>query len=197
MNLSDSTYVIAADSGADHALALGLRVDAAVGDFDSISDQARQWLTDSDTPVVAHRADKDLSDLELALELASVRSPSSVVVAGLSGGRVDHGLLNLVVLADPRWKNVSVQGLAADCLVTVVHDHAHLSGTPGSLLSIVPIGGPATLSTEGLRYRLRREPLSPTSSRGLSNVIIADRADVTVHDGVVLVVQPEAGEGRW
>ncbi len=189
--------MIAADSGADHALALGLRVDTAVGDFDSISDQARKWLADTDAAVVAHPADKDMSDLELALELASARLPSSVVVLGLTGGRVDHGLVNLVVLADPRWKDLSVRALADDCLVTVVHDHVRLSGAPGSIVSIVPIGGSAILSTEGLRYRLLHESLRPTSSRGLSNVITLDRAEVTVHEGVVLVLQPEAGERRW
>ena len=118
------------------------------------------------------------------------------MVLGLSGGRLDHGLLNLVVLADPKWKTASVRALAGDCLVTVVHDHGVVRGPAGSTVSLVAIGAPAILSTEGLQYPLENESLRPTSARGLSNVMSADRAEIAVHDGVVLVLQPGAGD-RW
>lgn len=191
--------VVAADSGSDHAHRLGVAVDVAVGDFDSISPSAHAWLTRTGTRVERHPAGKDASDLELALLVASRQRPDRIVVLGVGGGRLDHLLFNLLVLADRRWGS-DVRALAGDALVTVAHDHAVVTGPPGSVVSLVAVGGPATVTTSGLEYPLRGEPLSPTSTRGLSNVLAGGRATVDVSSGTVLILQPDhpvdGGSGR-
>jgi thiamine pyrophosphokinase len=182
--------VVAADSGADHARALGVRVDVAVGDFDSASDATLLWLSQQGSEVREFGPHKDQSDLELALEAASEDDPEVIFVLGLGGGRPDHSLLNLVVLADPRWSTARVFGLADDCWISVVRDQAEIRGELGSLVSLVPIGGPASASTAGLLFCLDAEELSPTRARGLSNVLAARSATVRVEAGVLLVMQP-------
>lgn len=185
--------VIAADSGADHAHQLGLHVDLAVGDFDSASDATQSWLHRTGSEIRPHSPDKDQSDLELALEASIEKGPDSVFVLGLGGGRPDHALLNLMVLCDGRWQGVPVFGEADGCWITVVRQHAELAGDPGSVVSLLPVGGPATVTTDGLLFGLDDEELSPTSARGLSNVMTRSDASIDVTSGVVLALQPGMG----
>ncbi len=189
-SLRGPVKVVAADSGADHARALGVRVDVAVGDFDSASDVTRVWLSQQGSEVREFGPHKDQSDLELALEAASEDDPEVIYVLGLGGGRPDHALLNLVVLADVRWSTSRVFGLAEECWISVVREETEIRGALGSLVSLIPIGGPASVSTAGLLFSLDAEELSPTSARGLSNVLAGSRATVRVEEGVLLTMQP-------
>ncbi len=72
--LPEGATIVAADRGAAHALALGLRVDVAIGDFDSLAPAARAALERDHVRLEAHPATKDATDLELALSAAASRS---------------------------------------------------------------------------------------------------------------------------
>ena len=64
--------VIAADAGVHEAERLGLRVDLLVGDLDSAQPAAVARVEATGGRVERHPADKDASDLELALVAAAV-----------------------------------------------------------------------------------------------------------------------------
>ncbi|MCU0273158.1 MAG: thiamine diphosphokinase, partial [Acidimicrobiales bacterium] len=83
--------VVAADSGLHHALTLGLTVDVLIGDLDSV-DPA---LVARAGRVVQHPADKDATDLELALDEALRHAPDRVFVVASAGGRLDHAVAGL------------------------------------------------------------------------------------------------------
>src|SRR5829696_5858200 len=107
-HLPRDAYVIAADSGLDHARALGWPVDLVVGDLDSVSVAA---LTDARATGVAveeHAAEKDETDLELALDAAVRWGATHVTVVGGHGGRLDHLLANILLLAAPAYASVVV-----------------------------------------------------------------------------------------
>jgi thiamine pyrophosphokinase len=91
--------VVAADRGADHALALGLRVDVAVGDFDSISPAGLAELERSGARVERYPVAKDACDLELALDAALSLRPRRILVVGGAGGRLDHLVGELLLVA--------------------------------------------------------------------------------------------------
>lgn len=186
-----TAFVIAADSGIDRAHDLGLDVDLAVGDFDSVSDAALDAVTASGARVERHPTAKDATDLELALDAAMQRSPDRVLVVGGHGGRLDHFLANAVLLAAPRYGGVEIVAQMGQALVTVVRSTAVLRGEPGDLVSLVPVHGGATgVTTDGLRYPLDDEDLGPGSTRGVSNELVATEANVRLAGGVLLAVQP-------
>ena len=87
----DGTFVIAADGGAD----AGLRVDLAVGDFDSVSASGLAAAG----AVERQQAEKDATDLELALDAALRHGASRVLVLASATGRLDHLLGSLLLLA--------------------------------------------------------------------------------------------------
>jgi len=188
--------VVAADSGVDHALALGLVPRVAVGDFDSVSAAGLERVTAAGAEVHRHRPDKDATDLELALEVAAEAAgrvgAGRVVVVGGSGGRLDHVLASVAVLARPR--GVAVTAHLGGHRVEVVHPGrvVALSGEAGSVLTLLAHGGPATgVTTTGLRYALRDAVLEPWSSLGVSNEFTGvEPATVRIGTGVVLAITP-------
>jgi thiamine pyrophosphokinase len=179
--------VIAADRGADHALALGLAVELAIGDFDSATPEA----IGAAARVERHPVDKDATDLELALRAALAFRPRRILVVGGIEGRLDHLLGELLVLGAEELAGIEVDALLGDARVHVVRDERVLDGDVGDLISLFALNGPAMgIETEGLAYPLRGETLVPGSSRGLSNVFAAAEARITVERGVLLAVRP-------
>ncbi len=194
--------VIAADSGVEYAEAAGLAVALLVGDLDSASPAAVARATASGAEVERFPPDKDQTDLDLALAAARGRRPERIVVVGPAGGRFDHVLGNVAVLAGAASEVVPDTAPGTMPIVEAWFGRAHLqvatpgravevSGDPESLVSLLALHGPVQgVRTTGLRWALHDEPLMPGSSRGLSNELTATNATVTVASGVLVVVQP-------
>ena len=185
--------VVAADAGIAHALALGLGVDVAVGDFDSIEPATLARVEASGARVDRHPVAKDATDLELALDAALATGAGRIVLVGGHGGRLDHFLTNVSLLCAAPMEAVQVDALVGEALVSVLRPGRDVvvRGRPGELVSIVPLHGPVEgVRTTGLRYPLRRETLPPGTSRGVSNELLADTASVSVDAGTALVIRP-------
>lgn len=190
---ADGRVVVAADSGVAHAVALGLTVDVAVGDFDSLDPIVLEAVEAAGARVERHPEEKDATDLELALDVALGLTPARIVVLGGHGGRLDHFLANVLALAAPSLAGVEVEALVGEAVVSVVRPGPGIrfGGRPGQLVTILPVHGPARgVRTEGLRYPLVGEDLDVGTSRGVSNELVAEVATVSLTDGVALVVRP-------
>jgi thiamine pyrophosphokinase len=183
--------VVAADSGIELAQALGLRIHLAVGDFDSVDPDALRRAKVDGARVERHPQAKDATDLELALDAACSLGPRRIVVLGGHGGRVDHQLGNLLVLAREAYAGVEVVAQMGPARTAVVRRAVELTGAAGELLSLLAVHGPAEgVTTDGLRFPLREDALHPGSSRGISNELSGTTATVRLARGVLLVVQP-------
>ena len=195
-------FVIAADGGARHAPALGVRIDRWVGDADSIDDATLAELAASGVSLRHALSDKDESDTELALLEAIAECAGEItILGGLGGVRVDHALANVallqhpalvgrpVILFDERASRISLleaggEGKAVNRI---------FEGREGDLVSLLPLGGPAGgVSTEGLRFPLADEPLELGRTRGLSNVRTAPSARISLGSGRLLVIETPA-----
>jgi thiamine pyrophosphokinase len=191
-DLDRSAFVIAADSGLDHARALGFAAAVVVGDLDSVTDDALARARAAGADVEPHPAEKDETDLELALRRAVALGVQRVTVIGGGGGRHDHLLANALVLAHDDFAGLELDARVGTARLTVIRARAELHGRPGAFLSLLPLGGPARgIRTEGLRYPLRDEALVPGTTRGVSNEFLAASAVVSLRDGVLLAVQPD------
>jgi thiamine pyrophosphokinase len=193
--LDRDRLVIAADSGLDHAHMLGFHTDLLVGDLDSVDTELLREARENGTKVEHHPVEKDATDLELALEAARSRGATRVTVVGGGGGRHDHLLANVLLLAAPRFGDLEIDALLPPARVAVVRSSSTLLGRAGELCTLLPAGGPADgVTTTGLRYPLRDERLPTGTTRGVSNVFVETTATVSVRSGVVLAIQPEALE---
>jgi len=185
---------IAADSGIDHAMALGRVPELVVGDLDSASEDGLAWAAEMGARIDRHPADKDETDLELAMVAAVSTRPTRVVVAAIGGGRFDHLIANIAVLTDRRYDvdNVQIDALVDTSLLSVVHRTRVLRGEIGEPVSLLPMHGDAGgVTTTGFGFPLSGERLRSGSSRGVSNYFASEAGTVTVESGTLLAIQPE------
>lgn len=185
--------VIGADSGVGHALGLGLRVDIAVGDFDSIAAADLERVRAAGVDLRPHPQDKDATDLELALDIALSTGAERIVMIGGHGGRLDHLLGNAMVLAAPRYAGARLTALMGPAVVTVVHPgpELELSGRPGESLTLLAVHGPVTgLHLDGAVWSLVDATLAPGSSLGVSNRFAEPIVQVRIASGTLLLIQP-------
>ena len=191
--LDDADLVIAADGGAGSLDRLGRVPDVLVGDLDSVDPKLVTRLAAAGTTVERHPIDKDASDTELAVEMALGAGAVAVVLLGAVGGeRLDHELANLLLLADPALAGHDVRVVRGATQVRAVSrgERLVLEGSPGDLVTLLPVGGDATgVTTEGLRWPLDGATLALGRSRGLSNEVVDAQASVRVTHGTLLVIE--------
>lgn len=182
--------VIAADAGWGHARAHGFTPHFLVGDFDSITPGEIDEAERLGTEIVQHPVDKDVTDTEIAVSVARNLQYRRIHVVSGGGDRFDHlvGLLHsLVAHADEVTMTAHV-GSAHVRFVTPAK-RLHVACSPGTTVSLIPLGGGARgVTTAGLKWDLRRGRLEPFASRGVSNLAMSDSFEVSLRTGVIAVI---------
>jgi thiamine pyrophosphokinase len=182
--------VIAVDGGADHCRALGISPSQIVGDLDSLEPATLAHFEQAGVTIERHPAQKDETDLELALLAAVRQGAKRVILAGALGGRLDMTLPNVLLLLDPRFRDLRVelwQHRQSAWLLRPPGEAIH--GQPGDTLSLIPLLGDAEgITTEAFRYPLKDETLAPGQTRGVSNVMTASTARIDLRKGWLLAV---------
>ena len=194
--LDEADLVIAADGGATALDRLGRRPDRLVGDLDSTDPSLVERLAAAGTQVERHPTDKDASDAELAIAAAMAAGADEIVLLGATGGdRLDHGIANLLLLADPALAGRDVRLVHSSTTVRVLRggERMILVGGARDTVSLLPIGGDATgVRTEGLRWELDGDAVTMGRARGLSNEVVTAPASVRLERGTLLVVETAA-----
>ncbi len=187
--LQPGDTIIAADGGAHHCQQLDLKPDYIIGDLDSLASDAVNRLAEQGSQVIRYSSRKDFTDLELALQFAAGLPSGEILVFGALGDRWDQTLTNLLLPAAPAFSKASIRLIDDNqeiCLVSPERSLA-LNGQPGDTVSLIPVGGDACdITTQGLEYPLRQETLYFGASRGVSNVLLAEQAYITLEKGLLI-----------
>ena len=187
--LQTDDYIICADGGTRHALALGLKPNLVIGDMDSIDKEQWQKLKNAGVPIELFPRDKDETDLELAINRAIELKPKTLLIIGALGGRLDQTFGNTALLSDARLAAMNTRlddGLEE---IFFCRDQEEVRGRSGDIVSLIPWGNPVQgVQTQGLKWPLRSETLLPEKTRGISNELTGEVASITITSGLLLVV---------
>ncbi len=187
--LAQAELLVAADGGGNLLHDAGVTPHAVVGDLDSLRPEVAAAFAAAGAAIVRYPPDKDETDLELAMLYAVARGADQIDVLGALGGRWDQGLANVALLAMPELAGRRVRLLDVDQEAYLARGATPIPGAAGETVSLLPLGGPARgVTTRGLRYALADAELRFERSRGVSNVIVEPPAQVTVREGLLLVV---------
>ena len=188
--------LIAADGGYHHLARLGLNPERVIGDLDSLLPVEIEQLSQMGVPLDRFPVEKDETDLELAIDWAISADFHELRIAGALGGRLDQALGNLFLLTRPNLAGRDVRLEDGTEQVFLIRDWAEISGRPGDTVSLLPLGGPVEgVVTGGLKYPLGNEDfpldgetLVPDRTRGISNVLLAERGEVRILRGVLICI---------
>lgn len=187
--LDPATAIIAADGGIGHLLALGRLPGMVVGDMDSLSEGVLNRLKAANIALVTHPAEKDETDLELALLLAASRYDDEILLFGALGGRLDHMLANIFLLANPPLDKRRIVLMEEQERAWLVTEATEIQGAAGDTVSLIPLGDDVVVrATTGLYWPLTNEALAFGPARGVSNVMTEDAATVVVGNGRLLCI---------
>lgn len=187
--LAQATAVIAVDGGSRHLFALNHLPDLVVGDMDSLPNEVRRWLMAAHVPFLTYPAAKDETDLELALLHAVQTYSQPLQIVGGLGGRLDQTLANILLLSHPALHGRRIELITAVERAWLVTDQTCIQGQIGDTVSLIPLNGSARLqSTEGLQWPLHNETLVFGMARGVSNLLTAVEATVTLQSGQLLCI---------
>jgi thiamine pyrophosphokinase len=182
-------YLICADGGTRHALALDLQPNLVIGDMDSLKKGQWQKLKNAGIPIELYPHDKNETDLELAIMRAIELEPKEILVIAALGGRLDHTLGNLALLSDIRLLAFNTRFDDGVEEIFFCRQQVEIQGRSGDILSLIPWGGAVErIQTQGLRWSLNRETLYPQKTRGLSNEMRGNTAFVSIGAGLLLIL---------
>lgn len=178
---------IAADSGYRNAKALGERVDILLGDFDSIGSVP----IDEGIERVQVPAEKDLTDTQLAVELAIERGADDMVLIGGLSGRLDHTLSTLAILEDLYPRRIHAVLTDGQNRVRFLRSTSTLIARSGyKYLSLIAADEVVKgVEIQGCKYPLKKATLRRRFQFAVSNEITGNVAFISVKKGGVYVIE--------
>lgn len=187
--IREDDLIIAADGGLEHVRRIGLIPDLVIGDLDSLDQASQTWLATQQIKIKKHSPEKDETDLELAIQAAIEQKPAAIFIAGATGGRLDQTFANVMIMLNPLLEQVDVRLEDGKEQVFFIERYTEIKGKPGDRVSLLTINAEVQgIRTQGLKYSLFEESLFPGQTRGISNVMLEETAQIWVKKGRLLCV---------
>jgi len=187
--LQSDDYIICADGGTRHASSLDLKPDLVIGDLDSADSGHLQKLQADGVPIEKYPRDKNETDLELAIDKAITLNPKEIIIVAALGGRLDQTLANIALLSNIQFSSLNIKLDDGVEEIFFCRDQVQVHGRSGDTVSLIPWQGAVVgIQTQNLKWTLDNETLFPEKTRGISNEMTADIANIKISSGMLLVV---------
>lgn len=183
---SSNDYVIAADAGLRYLEQCGIMADLVIGDFDSLNNIPTHPNT------MTLNAEKDDTDMLAAIREGIKAGYSTFYIYCGTGGRIDHTIANLQVLA--YLAQNGMQGFLFDkdnVITAITNQKIAFDKIPSGYISVFSYTEKSEgVNLQGLKYELKDAVLTNTFPLGVSNEFIGKESSVSVSDGTLLIVFP-------
>lgn len=183
---------IAADGGALVLINKQIKLNYAVGDFDSINENENNLVKQYSDNYKRYPAEKDLTDIEIALLKAFELNPDKIYLFGVTGGRLDHELINIQLLYSIVKKDI--RGIIIDkqniIELTTPNSYKieHNAAYPN--ISFVPFSKVVTgLTLSGFYYPLENKDIRWGSTLCISNKLLSSKGGFLYREGVLLLIK--------
>lgn len=188
---AEADVYVGVDAGCVALLEQGYPLDMAVGDFDSVTE--KDYATIQQAAGIFHQApaEKDDTDLELALKLIFQTIPEAqVTVYGALGGRMDHTLTNLFLASEPAlapfMERIELCSLDNHILFRPVGRHRLTQRLGMTYISFMP-SDQTRLQIRGAKYPLHADNYFFKKCYA-SNEFIMEAIEIDVDQGYVVVI---------
>ncbi|CDR34661.1 thiamine diphosphokinase [Criblamydia sequanensis] len=173
--IENYSFVVAADSGLDFCFEIGVLPDLAVGDFDS----SKRVQDLEKSRALFFSRDKDLTDLEIAINEVEKRGFEEIFIYGGLGGLSRHGLTNLILAARHPLK---IFFLTDNEFVFAVNRPIQLNVQKGQLISLLPLLSKPTVTTKNLKWEIENRILD-SHFFSVSNECLREEVSLWIEEG--------------
>lgn len=191
----EGEYLIGVDGGVDILIRKNLKIDLAIGDFDSSS--TIRNIKKHSRNVIQYSTEKDESDLELALTYIS--SPNfnvdylakkvikKIIIYNATGKRLDHyhQAINLLI----RYMHLPIEIVDKYNYIKIINSKTVFRKNQYKYISFFAIDQETIINLKGFKYPLVNYHLHPQSNLGLSNEIVETEAILETNNKKILVIR--------
>lgn len=178
--------IIAADGGCAYLEKAGIVPDIMIGDFDSLG------YVPNGNEVIKLNPVKDITDMDAAVSVGLERGYTEFHLYGACGGRVDHTLANIQLVASLAQKNIRAYIHGETIITAVSNGEITFDKDCEGYISVFSHSDIAVgVSIQGLKYTLDNAEFSNVFSLGVSNEFVGTESRISVENGTLLIVYPE------
>lgn len=193
LSLYEGALHIGVDAGVMTLLGLGIEPVEAVGDFDSVTDEEYEKIRSAFPSLERSPSEKDESDTELALKKAMDYRPETVIVTGVTGGRLDHYLaaLHIVFAYQRSFPHVDFMVLNKQNRIRFMEPGTHQlkADREFTYVSFYPFSEEVSgFTIEGFKYPVKDERIPFGSTRFTSNELTED-GTIAFTGGHLIVIE--------
>lgn len=183
---------IGADRGVLTLMEREIHVDYALGDFDSIDNDQKRIVQQYADVFEVHPPEKDKTDLEIALHKALSLEPDTIYLFGVTGGRLDHALINLQLLH--KIIHYNIRGIIIDkwneVEMTVPGTYNIKKSDLYPYVSFIAYTEHVkNLMLYGFKYPLHHADISWGSTLCISNELFSNEGEYSFEDGILLCIK--------
>lgn len=184
----NSDTILCADGGANYAYQLNIIPDCIIGDLDSIQPEVREYYEAKAVMFKKFPPRKDLTDIQLALDLAVEQNADQILMLGTLGKRLDHTIANLYSGIDIVRRGIKVSHYTPDCRCYIINEELVIEGCPGDIVSVLALTDKVQGASEvGFEYSLTSPVIENSKPYAVSNVLTANRGVIGIRSGILAV----------
>jgi thiamine pyrophosphokinase len=189
---SDDEIWIGVDSGVLTLLQNDVVPEFAFGDFDSLSTTAKKQVDALQVRQFSFQKEKDQTDLELAIDWAIEQNPDEIVLYGATGGRLDHGTMNIQLLLKGIIHHNIIKMIDIQNTIQLFQPGVYevINQESYTYISFLPFSECVeNLSLSGFKYPLEKETIRWGSSLCISNELAEKSGTYSFTNGILMMIK--------
>lgn len=181
IKIEDSDYIIAVDQAVSDCYKQRIKMDLAVGDFDSLKNEALLKKLN----VLRLNPIKDVTDTYQALVEANKKDPEDfIMIGGIGGSRIEHFMVHLMFFNE--FPNLLIKDENSTIRLLTPGSYRLQNDNRFISLFAYPV---CKISMRDFKYELDHYLLKTYDPLCISNEIIKEEAILTIHEGKAIMVQ--------
>ena len=176
------SYIIGVDKGALFCLKNNIKMDLAVGDFDSVNKEDYELIKRT-TKIVKLNPIKDDTDTEHALNLVKDYD-EILILGGIKGNRIEHFVSMLIYLK--KFPNLVIKD-DYSIIFSSSKDLKIKKAEEYKYISIFSLDNDTLISLKGFKYNLDNFNLKEDNPLGVSNEIIDDYGIISLKGRIMII----------
>ena len=178
--------IIAADGGCVYLERAGIVPDIIIGDFDSLG------YVPEGNEVVKLNPVKDITDMDAAVNEGIKRGYIEFHLYGACGGRVDHTLANIQLVASLSQRGIKAYIHADSIITAVTNGEITFDADYKGYISVFSHSDKCIgVTIEGLKYTLDNAELSNSFPLGVSNEFMGVESKIIIKNGTIVIIYSE------